>query len=307
MFGYVRPDIASLRVREYEWYRGVYCGLCRAMGDVSGQLSRLTLRYDLTFLALVRLAVWDTMPTFSRRRCAVHPFSVRLMADDHPVLRYTAACAALLTDGKIQDDLRDETGTAQIKPVLASPFVRHMTRTAHKNEPDTLALSPFVREKLTELSSLEKENCTSPDQISAVFGTMLGELFAFGIDGSMGAVVRNIGYGTGRFLYLCDAFDDLSADIRKGRYNPLARLWGEMALDGNGKPAEPVKNAFLDGGLIDLEKAGLACELLPASPFTEIIKNILYLGMPDMLRGLAEGRSPQSKATISQLQSIYGS
>ncbi len=307
MFGYVKPEVASLRVREYELYRAVYCGLCRTMGDVSGQLSRLTLRYDLTFLALVRLAVWEDAPTFARHRCAVHPLKPRLMAEDHPVLRYTAACAAMLTEAKIRDDLADEVRLSRLKPALASPFAGHMVHLARKKEPEPLSLSPHIHTCLTELGRLEKEKCDSPDKMASLFGTMLGELFAHGITGSMGTVVRNIGYSTGRFLYLCDAFDDLPEDIRLGRYNPLALLWGEMALDESGKPAAPVQNGFLTGGLIDLEKAGLAAELLPESPFGEIIKNILYLGMRDMLHKLADGNKGTDKARLSQMQTIYGS
>ncbi len=306
MFGYVRPDVPALRVREYEWYRAVYCGLCKAMGQVSGQLSRLTLQYDMTFLALVRLAVSAEVPSFTRQRCAAHPIRERLMSEEHPVLRYTAACAAILTEEKRRDDLADEAGFSRLKPMLVSPFTGNMARLAAKKEPDTPVLQSLIREKLMELGRLETENCSSPDRAASVFGALLGELFAFGIDGSMGAVVRNIGTATGRFLYLCDAFDDLPEDIRTGRYNPLAGLWGDMALDTSGKPAEPVRNSFLTGGLIDLEKAGLAVELLPTGPFCEIIKNIVYLGMPDVLRRLADGKSPAG-GRLSRMETIHGS
>ena len=46
MFGYVMPYVPTLQVQEYELYRAVYCGLCREMGRITGQASRLTLSYD---------------------------------------------------------------------------------------------------------------------------------------------------------------------------------------------------------------------------------------------------------------------
>ena len=52
MFGYIRPFYSELRIREYHYYRGVYCGLCRAQGRCTGQCSRMTLSYDFAFLAL---------------------------------------------------------------------------------------------------------------------------------------------------------------------------------------------------------------------------------------------------------------
>ena len=57
MFGYVKPNIPELRVRENELYKATYCGLCRTMGKTTGCLSKLTLNYDFAFLALVRFVL----------------------------------------------------------------------------------------------------------------------------------------------------------------------------------------------------------------------------------------------------------
>ena len=59
MFGYVKPYVPTLQVQEFSLYRAVYCGLCREMGLVTGQLSRITLSYDFCFLALLLLALSD--------------------------------------------------------------------------------------------------------------------------------------------------------------------------------------------------------------------------------------------------------
>ena len=60
MFGYVKPYVPALTVAEYEAYRGAYCGLCRTMGHLTGQISRMTLNYDFAFLAIFRLAAFRT-------------------------------------------------------------------------------------------------------------------------------------------------------------------------------------------------------------------------------------------------------
>ncbi|MBR4959289.1 MAG: hypothetical protein IKY52_00150 [Clostridia bacterium] len=312
MFGYVRPQVSSLRVREYEWYRAVYCGLCRAMGSVSGQVSRLTLSYDFTFLALVRLILSDAEAVFVRHRCAVHPLRPRLMAEEHPALRYTAAAAAFLTEAKRQDDMADETGSARIKPALLAPVTGSMVHLTDRRAPEYAPLVPLIREHLDRLTALEKASCPSPDEAAQVFGVLLGELFCYGLSGSAAAVARSIGIGTGRFLYLCDAMDDLAEDIREHRYNPLALLWGDMALDAEGKPAEPVRSAFSTGTLLDLEKLALAVELLPGHPLTEIVKNIIYLGMPDVAGQIAAGHSPDRSRKLTTVsdsvpQTIHGS
>ena len=45
MFGYVKPYVPELKVKENEFYRATYCGLCRALGRKSRFLS-FTLSYD---------------------------------------------------------------------------------------------------------------------------------------------------------------------------------------------------------------------------------------------------------------------
>lgn len=311
MFGYVRPYVPSLRVREYEWYRAVYCGLCRVMGQCTGQLSRFTLSYDFTFLALVRILLTEPAQ-FERFRCPVHPLQKRLMAEDHPALRYTAAAAAYLAEAKRTDDCTDETGLARLKPVLLSPLTVPMVHLAERREPDTAPLYAGIRSHLIRLSGLEKAGCSSPDEAAQVFGDLLGDVFSFGLTGSTAVIARSIGVGTGRFLYLCDAMDDLAEDLQKNRYNPLANLWGDMALGDDGKPSEPVRSAFSTSTMLDLEKLGLAVELLPENPLAEIVKNTIYLGMPDMVKRITEGHSPGSSHGLRSLhtpatESIHGS
>ena len=55
MFGFVVADAGALSEKEKERYRAVYCGLCLALRDRYGQLSRACLTYDLTFFVLPQL------------------------------------------------------------------------------------------------------------------------------------------------------------------------------------------------------------------------------------------------------------
>ena len=47
MFGYVKINKMDLTFREYEHYRGYYCGLCKYLKDNHGEISRLSLNYDI--------------------------------------------------------------------------------------------------------------------------------------------------------------------------------------------------------------------------------------------------------------------
>ena len=40
MLGYVTADRQELKIREFDVYRGFYCGICKSAGSRYGQLSR---------------------------------------------------------------------------------------------------------------------------------------------------------------------------------------------------------------------------------------------------------------------------
>ena len=73
MFGYIKPNIPELKVKEHELYKATYCGLCHTMGKCTGCLSRLTLSYDITFFALLREMLSGTKVEFVKKRCVRHP------------------------------------------------------------------------------------------------------------------------------------------------------------------------------------------------------------------------------------------
>ena len=55
MFGYVKACTPELKIKEFETYKAVYCSLCKKLGKSYGILSRFTLSYDFTFLAILNM------------------------------------------------------------------------------------------------------------------------------------------------------------------------------------------------------------------------------------------------------------
>ncbi len=302
MFGYVKPYVPTLQVQEFSLYRAVYCGLCREMGQVTGQLSRLTLSYDFCFLALLLLAVSDTSASAERIRCPLHPAKKRAVIASHPALSHTAVAAAYLIDGKRLDDLADESGFHRVKPCLETPLCAGMRMRVKGSVYTAFSerIAADVHTGLEKLSVLEKADCDSAEDTSQCFGTLLAALFAdcaaaVTMEPMARAILAECGLRTGRFLYLCDAMDDLCEDVRRGRYNPLYRLYGAYAIDDvSGKPTELVREGFRIAATVDLTGLGRAIELLPypEGPYTRILKNIVYAGMPQVVQELAAGIHP---------------
>ena len=288
MFGYVRPLTAELKVSQYERYRAVYCGLCRAMGRVTGQLSRITLSYDFTFYAALRHILEGREPVFAPMRCPAHPLNRRLTVRENPTLGFSAAVSAAFAHAKTGDDLRDERGLSRVRPLARRPLTAAMDKRAGDLLPPDA--DARIASLLEALAGRERENCPSLDETAGLFGEALAYAFSLGLDGEAAALARSLGRGVGRFVYVCDAADDLTDDVKRGRYNPIAAGWGPMALE-DGRLSPMVKRSLAASVPIGLEEAGEAAERLDASHIlTPIVKNIIYLGLPASLGRVLDGK-----------------
>lgn len=300
MFGYIKPAYGELRVRENELYRAAYCGLCRSMGKCTGIVSCLSLNYDLVFLVLVRYALTGEKISVRPGRCMAHPLKSRPYLVHSESLAFTAGASAVLTYGKIRDDISDEHGVRRLAARLILPFANYAAKKGGQSE-----LQNLIEDKLAELSALEKEGCDSVDKMAGVFGELLGEVAAFGLEGSASRIAREMGRYTGRFIYIIDAADDMAKDAELGRYNPFLAAYGDDILeertvyDHSGKSQKRIvpKTDAADGimtaaklDLMGLERAENLIEYEDSQNggmLRGIIGNIIGMGMPgEMMRVL---------------------
>lgn len=282
MFGYVVVEKPSLRLREYDYYRATYCGLCHAMGKCTGCASRLTLSYDMTFFALIREMLEGEEVLFVKKRCPRHPIKKIETVEINPQLEYSAYVGGILTAGKIEDNINDEKGAKRALASFLRVFFSKMEREADKNFPE---ISYLVEQKLSELKEVETNMVRSIDVPADIFGDMMASLLSYGFDGDKKLVASNIGKRIGRWIYIVDAFDDYDKDRKSGSYNPFVLLYDA--------------ENFSEDNLISISKmleaelalALSAIDLLDEDSDktrSEIIKNILCLGMPQSVKKVCD-------------------
>ena len=218
MFGYVKPFVPDLKVRQNELYKAVYCGLCKRQRKLTGFFSAFSLSYDFVFLALVRSAVTGEDFTLTDSRCAYNPLRKKKIIGACRSIDYTACVASALTYYKIKDDIRDSKGFGKLKSVFLLPiFAKARKRALALDIPDK-----EIRALLDKLSEIEKQNIPSPDIPSEIFGEILGLIASHGIDDELQSfALKQIFASVGRWIYIVDAVDDLCDDIKKESYNPL--------------------------------------------------------------------------------------
>lgn len=291
MFGYVRVHKPELKVREYEVYRGAYCGLCRSMGKCTGQCSRMTLSYDFAFLALLRVTLTRDALEFATGRCIAHPFTRRSYLKRNPSLDYCAGAAAILNYHKVKDDISDEKGFRRLSAVALLPFVAYSRRRALKKL-GLASLDKSVSDGLTRLSEIEKSKISSVDAPAAAFGDILGNIICFGLEGNEKRIAYSLGCAVGKWIYAADALEDWREDGEKGRYNPFILLYEKPAPTPDDIESISIS---LKNQLFSAESAADLIDF-SSEDIKNIIWNILYLGLPHRVESIGKPKKRKDKS-----------
>ena len=200
MFGFVVADLKELDKEQKQRYQSVYCGICHKIREQSGQTCRLGLSYDMAFLAMVLMSLYEPQETVINGTCMLHPVKGRVWVDN-PYISYAADMNVALGYYKALDDWQDEK--KQSAKWFAQRLGKHYPQIAEKYPRQCEAISQC----LTNLSRLERENCANADEGANCFGALMAELFVYQED-LWAPSLREMGRALGRFIYLADAAVD---------------------------------------------------------------------------------------------------
>lgn len=274
MFGYVKPCQPELRVKELTAYKAVYCGLCGQLGHSFGLLARMTLSYDFAFYSMLWWAVHDERPTVEKKRCPFNPLKKRPMCTGGEALEVGADAAAILLYYKLLDNIRDGGVLHKLGYSLLRPFAASARKKAAARRPQHDAV---IAQAMQRQTGIEQAGTASIDAACEPTATMLAGMFRLLSGDEMTArVLERLGYFLGRYIYLCDALDDLESDARTGNYNPLLLCCG-------GDTERAMKRAKTSLNLTTAEAEKILA-LLPMRDFAPIIENIVTMGLQSTVR-----------------------
>lgn len=216
MFGFVTANIRELSKEELERYNAVYCGICRRIRMQSSSMARLGLSYDVAFLALLLLSLYEPEEKKGKRACGLHPFKPRPWVDAK-IIAYCADMNVALSYYKALDDYSDEK--KWLSKQAMELFGQSMDDICRRYPRQCKA----IEECLRELAMLEQSGCDNPDLPASCFGKLMEELFIYQED-QWEDTLRKMGQALGRFIYLADAAIDYRKDSKRGNYNPFVAM-----------------------------------------------------------------------------------
>ena len=261
MFGYLVASASGLTEEEMQRYKACYCGLCRSLKDCHGQLSRLTLNYDMTFLIILLEALYEPEIISGSDRCLAHPREKRTWQRSR-FSDYSADMNVALSYLKCLDDWRDDTS-----------FISLAEAGALKSAYNEISLKyprqcAAMEQSILRLSDIEKRRDENPDAAAECFGHLMGSVFVYDNADRWATCLYSLGDSLGRFIYLMDACMDLDSDVVKNGYNPFRKYYG---LDN--------EERFRDILKLFLADAVKYFDYLPIVQDSTLLKNILCTGL----------------------------
>ena len=261
MFGYIIANISALNDEQKARYRGCYCGLCEALKERHGELSRMTLNFDMTFLVILLSSMYEPAETTGSGRCVVHPLS-RHSWWRTEFTDYAADMNVALAYYNCLDDWHDE------RKVLRYTQAKLLEPAYSRVKENWPRQCEAIEQCMQQLSNFEKSGSSDPDAAANSFAVLMGELFACRND-SWTEHFRNFGQKLGRFIYMLDACVDIEKDKKHGRYNPLAAM-------EQGSISEHDRLSLLK---TLIGECVIEFEHLPVLQDVDIMRNILYSGV----------------------------
>ena len=259
MFGYVSASLKELSEPQRQRYQAVYCGLCRGIRRSAGQAARLSLSYDMAFLALLHMSLYEPEESGGPSACKLHPFHKRPWTGCG-VIDYCADMNVALAYFNCMDDWQDDHSHRAKR--MAEQLSPSLSAIAQRWPRQCQAIEICLK----RLSQLEKAGCSNPDEPANCFGELMAELMVYEED-LWAPILREMGRHLGRFVYLADAMMDFAKDERKGKYNPYVAA-------GIRDVKEQERHLVLAMGRCTAE-----FEKLPLVQDKAILDNILYGGV----------------------------
>ena len=263
MFGYINANLETMEEDDIRDYKAYYCGLCRELKKLAGLKGQMLLNYDMTFLIVLLSGLYELENESYTFTCPVHPLKKRLCYVNDAT-RYCAKMNIVLGYHNLMDDYVDSGNRKKRNFALSLQKAYDAIRAEY---PEKVEAVECLMVRTREAEHRREENM---DIMAGYMGEMLGTLFDWKQD-EWHKGLTDMGYYMGKFIYIMDAYDDLEADEKKHRYNPLL-----LKKNCNRECYETFCQQALTSMVAECAKS---FERMPILQHAEILRNILYSGV----------------------------
>lgn len=246
MFGLMKYYRCAAAPEDRERYRLHYCGVCKTLGKLYGQKTRLFLNRDLVFLSeLLTAMIGEPLSeplreqsAFQKRSCFALPKSTEAIPLS---FRIAAAYTVLMARYKLDDNIADAGKGCSVvwrisRTALSGAFTKAEDQMI-KWEIPVHEFGVWMQEQRTrERASVdrmapEERLCYWAEPTAVTTGLSMQHAARLIGHPEHAGLLYELGSTFGQMIYLLDAFDDYEQDSRQGAFNAVRSAYQLTALE----------------------------------------------------------------------------
>ena len=266
MFGYLDIEKGTLEDGQRGLWQTFMCGLCKSTKNSYGNFPRAFISNDVNFFNVLFHSVTNTDVESYQGRCFSHPLKKRSLLKENELTNKLAAANVLLTYWNVYDDVIDDGGS---KKKLA---LRALKKSYNKARTDFAELDTTLAERYSALRGYEQSGCDSIDRVADSFAALSADFCRLVLRERTSEYAETLCYNVGKWIYLIDALDDVSKDIKKGAYNVFVDVYGIKEPDRMVQYIQEIEFVMFSV----LNRIASAFNDLDLTKYTCILKNVIY-------------------------------
>jgi hypothetical protein len=229
MFGRLKGYLAKSDSISRELYRSIYCGTCYALGENLGLFGHFLLSNEMVAAFALTSELSDAEQNHVSLLCPFAGIKPRKRIDfDKNISRRIVDIYLLLLDMKLDDDIHDERGYRKLvaqyeKKIFTGKALDARTRLASNGFPVDEFRQLISSDTNCDFKSLDDATY----QTGRIFGSIAMEIGLISNRVDIIDELKSFGSAVGQVLTLIDMLDDLPSDMKLGRHNPIARIYGK--------------------------------------------------------------------------------
>lgn len=279
MFGYIQPDNPYLFIKDEKLYQASYCGMCKSIGKACGNIPKVALTYDIAFMSCLLHNILGCDMVVKKRRCALHIFKSRPMANSDDISLTLACLNTVLAYFKFKDDKLD----GDKKGMFAFTFKRGYKKALNAHP----KLAEIISRSIEKQREVERKGSAIIEEACEPSAEMMRDASAYVLGDYATEHTNALIYDIGKWIYLADALDDYDKDVKKGRYNVLYNAFKKdtksEAVASNKEEIDFIFNSLFADMRYHLSKISFSFN-------HDLTDNIILRGIPLKTRSLVYGK-----------------
>ena len=222
MYGFIKPDQSQLSKEDKSAYKKAYCGQCATLQEIFGYHYRTLVSYDAAFFGLLISAQQNKPDKTEKQWCAIFPKKPAIYSTKQLPQIFSACIANLILSIKLSDAVLEKKSFIKNLSIKLCSSKFKKAKEILKSLQFPIYLLNDTLERQQKIETLDKQEIETYAEPSACF---IAEIFRFTAvttgNTKNEKLLYQIGYHTGKIIYLIDSCIDIIDDVEKKKFNAL--------------------------------------------------------------------------------------